>query len=165
SVASGAAGIGADRSTGAGGAASGVRCSAPDVDSGARVAGAAVASSDVCASASIGAASTDAIASARSVSLESTAWLTLRGVEEGPLRATDVSQARPLRLQLIRAHVSRRLPETAEPVGRILNAEEGDHVVLVHAVTRHANRTDERPISIHGCRAGENLQPVGEARN
>src|SRR5262249_51520818 len=94
-------------------------------------------------------------AAGRRRALKPGAYILLGGSVERRLRALHVAQARPLRGGPGGAHRGRRAAEAG--VGE---REKRDHVVLVDAVARDADRSDERARAVHRQAAGKDLDAV-----
>src|SRR3546814_2892243 len=56
--------------------------------------------------------------------------------------------------------VGGRIADATDARAAIMRAEEADHIVLVDAVARHADATDEPPAAIDGHRSGKDLDAV-----
>src|SRR4051812_49434025 len=85
-------------------------------------------------------------------------------VEEWRLRTLHVAQSNALRDHCVGAAILRRVADrAAERLTCIVQAEERDHVVLVDAVARHADRADERAAAKNRHAAREDLQTVAES--
>src|SRR6185436_21021665 len=90
------------------------------------------------------------------------AHVVVSGIEEWSLRALHVSQSYALRDHRVGTAVGRRVADRAERLASVVQAEERDHVVLIDAVARDADCTDERAAAIDRHAAREDLQSVAE---
>src|SRR6266851_6916521 len=79
--------------------------------------------------------------------------------QERRRRAVDKAQPHATRRQLIGADRRGRVAERTRPV---LDTEKGNHAVLLNAVSRHPDSTDQRTVAIERRTSRENLQAVGE---
>src|SRR5678816_2618032 len=85
---------------------------------------------------------------------------------EGRLRALHVAKARPPRRERVGAACGLRASEAAgKPRCSVRNAEVPDHVVLVDAVARDADRPDEHVIPVDRSTPREDLRAVAKLRD
>src|SRR5690606_17259733 len=61
---------------------------------------------------------------------------------------------------LVGAHCSRSIANSAHPQAAVMQAEEADHIVLIDAVPRHTEATDKLIAAVDRHRSGEDLQSV-----
>src|SRR5262245_54522245 len=92
------------------------------------------------------------------------AHVVVGGVEEWRLRTLHVAQAHALGDHRIGTAAFRSIADrAAERLTGVVQAEERDHVVLIDAVARYADRTDECVAAEDRHAAGEDLQTVADA--
>src|ERR1700693_788605 len=88
----------------------------------------------------------------------------LIALQEGRLRALHVQQACAMGSQCIGAPILWRLiHRAAERLTRTLQTQEGDHVLLIHAVARDSNRSDQGRAAIDRHAARKDLQTIPDA--